>query len=64
MKNSLAQTIMKMEDKDIVRMNGDSAQFAESCRFLVRDSDNEALKEKIVSALWRVRPGLARELFE
>ena len=57
MKNSLEQSIMKMDDKDIVRMNGDSAQFAESCRLLVRDSDDDALKEKIVGSLWR-------ELFE
>ena len=57
MKNSLEQSIMKMDDKDIVRMNGDSAQFAESCRLLVRDSDDDELKEKIVCALWR-------ELFE
>ena len=57
MKKSLAQAIMKMDDRDIVRMNGDSAQFAVSCRLLVRDSDDDQLKEKIVNALWR-------ELFE
>jgi hypothetical protein len=57
MKNTLSQAIMKMDDRDIVRMNGDSAQFAGSCRLLVRDSDDDQLKEKIVNALWR-------ELFE
>jgi len=57
MKKSLAQAIMKMDDRDIVRMNGDSDQFAGSCRLLVRDSDDDQLKEKIVNALWR-------ELFE
>jgi hypothetical protein len=57
MKNTLSQAIMKMDDREIIRMHDASAQFAESCRVLVRDSDDEELREKIVNALWR-------ELFE